>query len=87
MALDSPFQSGGAVKDFPPLGQRQVLVIRIESGGTFQVNIKKSGTPSATAADYFLNSGDPLEIPGPCIPSIISITGDPKIYWTIESLP
>lgn len=86
MALDSPFQSGGALKDFPTLDQRKKLVVRIESGGTFLVNFKKNGVASATAADYFLNSGDSLEIPGPGEVSCISITGDPKIYWTKEDV-
>lgn len=84
MALDSPFQSGGVVKDFPIIQSRKKLIVRIEAGGSFQVNFKKQGSPSAVGADYFLTSGDALAVAGPCQPSCISITGDPKIYWTIE---
>lgn len=81
---DSPFQSGGSVVNLPAINANKVMILRIESGGSFLVNIKKNGVPSATAADYFAVSGDAVAVPGPCTPSVLSITGDPKIYWTLE---
>lgn len=83
--VDSPFQSGGEVVGLPLIDQNKKMVLRVEAGGTFQVNIKKDGNPSSTGADYFLTSGDAVAIPGPCTPSVISITGDPNIYWTLEN--
>lgn len=84
-SMDSPFKCGNSPVSLPAIGQNKKLVLRV-APGSVQVNIKKDGVPSVDAADYFMAGGDSLDIIGPCIVTLINVTGDPFIYWTFESL-
>jgi hypothetical protein len=81
---DTPFQAGGTVQNFPPVPHNKKLVVRIESGGTFKVIIKRNGTPSATAGEFFLDSGDAVELVGGYTYYVLNTVGDPLIFWAIE---
>lgn len=95
MKGDKPFQCGSDVIYLPPTPLKDVLIVRVESGGSFQVNIKVMSQTlpsqtepevSATNADIFLVSGDAYEFKQDQLKDIsqlhfIAITGNPKIYW------
>jgi hypothetical protein len=86
MALDTPFQCGGAVKTFPEVPKNQSLYIRVEVLTDAQVNIKFDNNPTQTKADIFLLSGEAYKLDGPETNIRILNVGavDPNIYWYIR---
>lgn len=87
--LKSPFQCGGTAKTFAGRKFKKLSIRVNDADATAKVYIKLGGTvATSTNADYFLNSGEALDIRGSQVPtgaeiSIVDASNDPLIYWSM----
>lgn len=85
--MNSPFQCGGVVKEFPPLPDGKKLIIRISKTTGATLQIKKNGNPTDNY-DYLLYEGEAVEIEGYGNPivSVVNAGADPDVVWTFEPI-
>jgi hypothetical protein len=89
--MDTPFQCGGEVVQFPNMEVYKSLELRVENATDALVYFKIYGTPSSTIADGFVQAAEALSLTKEMLGgnaknlSVINIgLTDPKIFWMVK---
>lgn len=81
----TPFTTDSAIT----VGRGERLILRCGTGASILVLIKVGKPATVSDADYFLTSGDAVEItPGvDTVVNVVISTGTPSVYWRVEPIP